>query len=308
MLSKNLCACRTFVLFVLALSLSGCALSSLSPLASRTAAFSTAAAASVTQTNNAYQLVNQAYLDSQTATLVANYQTTPFDPSKLKPYLPEKDLEVRTQVLNALMQYATLLAEVSGNQPITDLETQTAAAGSALLKLQPSDFSGFKVSSTEQNLATTALTTIGGVLIQRQRSRSLPEILDKMNPPIQNICTVLESDIGTLGKPGLASALHRDYDDQIAAEEKFIRDNSASLTPQEKRTEIETLPKLVQAQSQSDQLLAATSKSLASLAATHAALTATKKQKNAPAFRLELDKLVQDAQTINGFYSSLSSK
>jgi beta-glucosidase len=47
---------------------------------------------------------------------------------------------------------------------------------------------------------------------------------------------------------------------------------------------------------------------LAALAAAHAALTATKTQKDAPAFKLELIELVQDAQTINSFYTSLSTK
>jgi hypothetical protein len=129
-----------------------------------------------------------------------------------------------------------------------------------------------------------------------------------MNTPIQNICSILESDIGTVGKPGLASELHLDYDNQIAAQQKFIRDNAASMSADQKRTEIEALPKLVLAQQQSDQTLAATVKSLAALAAAHAALTATKTQKNAPAFKLELTEMVQDAQTINGFYTSLSAK
>jgi len=300
---------RAVVLTGLVAALSGCSLSlSLSPLAARTASFSTAATATIAQTTNAYQLVNQAYSDAQMATLVATYDTTPFDAAKIKPFLPAKDLEVRTQVLNGLQQYATLLAEVSGNQPITDLETQATAAGSALVKLQQDDFKGFKIDSTEQNLAVTAVAAIGGVLIEHERARALPGILDKMNKPIQDICTILESDIGAVGKPGLASALHREYDDQIAAQQKFIRDNAASMTADQKRTEIEALPKLVQAQRQSDQALAATSKSLAALAAAHAALTATKTQKDAPAFKLELTEMVEDAQAINSFYTSLNSK
>lgn len=227
--------------------------------------------------------------------------TTGFDPSKITPYLPAKDLAVRTQVLNGLQQYATMLAEVSGNQPIIDLETQATAAGNSLVKLQQADFKGFKIDATEQNLASTAVVAIGSLLIEHERARSLPGILDKMNKPIQDICKVLEDDIGTTDTPGLADALHRDYDKQIQAQIDFIHANEAKMIADEKRTEIETLPKLVQAQQQSDQTLAATSKSLAALAA-------TKNQKDAPAFKLELNELVQDAQTINGFYTSLSTK
>jgi hypothetical protein len=285
--------------------LSGCALS---PLATRTAAFSTAVTATISQTTNAYQLVNQTYEDAQIATLVATYDRTPFDATKIKTYLPQKDLDVRTKVLSGLQQYATLLAEVSGNQPISDLETQATAAGDALVKLQQDDFKGFKIDSTEQNLAVTAVAAIGGALIEHERARALPGILDKMNKPIQDICKVLEDDIGTVGKAGLASELHLDYDTQIADQQKFIRDNAASMSADLRRTEIETLPRLVLAQRKSDEALAATAKSLSALAAAHASLAATKTQKNAPAFKLELNELVEDAQAINSFYASLSSK
>ena len=280
----------------------------MSPLASRTAAFSSAATAAAAQTTNAYQLANLAYFDAQVATLVATYDTAGFDPNSIKPFLPAKDLAVRTQVLQGLRQYATLLAEVSGNQPIKDLETEATAAGNSLTKLAEDDFKGFKIDPRERNLAVTTVAAIGGVLMEHERARALPGILDKMNQPIQDICAILESDIGTVGKPGLASALHRDYDDQIAAQQKFIRDNAATMSAEQKRTEIELLPKLVQAQQKSDQALAATSKALAALASAHAALTATKAQKDSPAFKLKLSELVENVQAINGFYLSLSSK
>lgn len=302
--SRSLLLCGLFPL------LTGCALS---PLATRTAAFSTAATATINQTNSAYELVNQTYFDTQVALLVANYNRSGFDPSKIKPFLPPADLAVRAQVLQGLQQYATLLAEVSGNQPITDLETQAKATGSSLKTLQTDSFTSFKRNGTglndqEKNLAVTAVSALGSILIEHERSRALPGILDKMNDPIQKICTILESDLGTADKPGLAAELHQNYDEQIVVQQKFIADNAATLTPEERRTEIATLPKLVQAQQQGDQALAATVKALTSLAAAHAALAGTKTQKDAPAFKLELTQMAQDAQTLNSFYTSLKSK
>jgi hypothetical protein len=241
------------------------------------------------------------------ATLVVTYDRDPSIATKITPFIPPKDLKVRTQVLDGLKEYATLLAEVSGNKPITDLETEAKASGDTLTKLQQEDFKGFKITPTEQNIAVTAMAAIGAVLIEHERSRALPGILDKMNDPIQRICSILQSDIGTDDKPGLTTELDKSYADQIAAEQKFIGDNP-KLSPEQKRTEIETIPKLVLAQEQSDQALAATSKSLADLARAHAALASTKGQKDSPAFKLELNELVQDAQSINSFYSSLSAK
>jgi len=301
---------RAFLICGLLPFLNGCALS---PLAARTAAFSTAATATVNQTTSAYQLVNQTYFDTQVARMIANYNRNGFDPAKIKPFLPPADLAVRTQVLQGLQQYATLLAEVSGNQPITDLETQAKAAGTSLKTLQTDSFSSFKMNGAglndqQRNLAVTAVTALGSILIEHERSRALPGILDKMNEPIQKICAILESDIGTVDKPGLAAELHENYDEQIASQQKFITDNAATLTPEEKRTEIAALPKLVQAQQQGDQALAATVKALQSLAAAHAALAGTKTQKDAPAFKLELTQMTQDAQMLNSFYTSLKSK
>jgi hypothetical protein len=296
---------RVVVLAGVTATLSGCIAS---PLAKRSAAFSTAATATITQTTNAYQLVNQAYQDSQTATLVATFDTAEFQSKNFHPFLPPADLAVRTQVLDGLQQYAALLAEVSGDQPIADLETQTKASGDALAKMQQDDFKSFKVSSDEQNIAETAVVALGGLLIEHERARALPGILAKMNPPIQRICALLENDIGTVGSAGLASSVHRHYDDQITAEQKYIRDNTATMSAAERRAEIETLPRLVVAQRQADQALAATRKSLAALAAAHAALTDTRTQKNAPAFELELSQMVQSAQSLSSFYSSLESK
>ncbi|MGA2350219.1 MAG: hypothetical protein ABSF70_07295 [Terracidiphilus sp.] len=302
--ARHSCRFRTIVLSIFVATLSGCAIS---PLASRTAEFSSAATATIAQTTNAYQLVNQTYADAQMAMLVARYDTAGFDADKIKPYLPAKDLEVRTKVLNGLQQYAALLAEVSGNQPISDFETQAKAAGGSLVQLQQDDFNGFKISSTDQNIAVTAMVAIGGVLIEHERERALPGILDKMNKPIQDICKVLEADIGTTDTPGLADALHRSYDKQIEAQKEYIHNNAASMSADQKRTEIEALPRLVIAQRQSDQTLAKTSKSIAALAAAHAALTATKTEKDSPAFKLKITELVQNAQAISGFYTSLST-
>ena len=304
----NLNCFRSFVVFGLLATFSGCASPSLAPLPSRTAAFSTAATAAAIRTTNAYQLINQVHADAQMATLVAQYDRTPFDAGKITQFLPEKDLAVRTEVLNGIMQYATLLAEVSGDQPISDLEAQAVATGIALQNLQQDDFKGFKINDTDRTLAVNAVTAIGGVLIQHARARALPEILDKMNQPIQQICNILVNDIGVVGKAGLADALHTDYGTQIAAEQNFITDNANTLSADQKRIEIETLPKLVLAQRQSDQALAATAKLLTDLAAAHAALAATKAQKNSPAFKLELSQLLQDAQTAYGYYTSVSPK
>ena len=115
--------------------LSGC---SLSPLAKRTADFSSAAAATSIDTASAYQIVERAHYDTEVATLVANYDTDGFHPEKIKPFLKPEDQETRTRILNGLTQYAETLAEVSGDQPLADVDKQAAVLGNSLKDLSKS--------------------------------------------------------------------------------------------------------------------------------------------------------------------------
>lgn len=282
----------------------GCAMN---PLANRAAAFSTAATAAATQTLNAYDQVNHAYSDGQMAVLVANYDRKGFDQDKLHPFLPEKDLAVRRKVLNGLKDYAALLAEISGDKPVAEFEAQAAASADALRRLDSNSIKVLKVSDEQRNLAVTAVTAMGAILIEHQRAKALPAILEKMNGPIQNICSILRDDIGTLDSAGLADAVHRSFDRQIEAQKDFIDQHEKSMTAIEKRAEIETLPKLVLAQRQADEALASTRDTLADLAAAHAALTATKGEKDSPAFRLKLNQLIENARTVAGYYQSAST-
>ena len=105
---------------------SGCGITS--PLfGSRAAAFSSAATATIAQTTNAYQLINQTYSDAQVATLKYRLRHSQTDPSKISAYLPAKIFPVGRGWRDDLEQRsATLLAEVSGDQPSPDLEHKAA--------------------------------------------------------------------------------------------------------------------------------------------------------------------------------------
>src|ERR1700733_8153647 len=112
--------------------LSGCATS---PLSQRAATFSTAASATVVKMQSAYQLVEQTYESAATATLVNQFDTKGFDPASIQPFIPAADMKARTDLLSALQQYATLLAEVSGSEEVTELDKESEALGTNLQAL-----------------------------------------------------------------------------------------------------------------------------------------------------------------------------
>lgn len=294
------CGAALFLLLLL----SGC---SVSPLTQRATQFSTAATAATLKMQNAYQLVEQSFADMQTAELVNNFEKSGFSPAQIKPFMPTQAMQARTKMLAGLQQYATLLAEVSGNQPIAALDTQSKALGTALRGL--SDSSGLTQvaanAHTGINVADTAVDALGRLLIERDREQKLPAILTQMQKPVDDMCQLLEADIGTPNGFGLRSELHSSYSRLIGAQIRYILDNEKTMRPDEKRAEIEKLPQMAATEKQDDLILQQTQAALKSLAEANDALVTTKGSKKAPAFRTLLSQLVAQGQQIGSVYSAM---
>src|SRR6266511_3095794 len=288
-------------------SLTGC---SISPMSKRTAAFSTAAVATTQKTTKAYQLVEQSYHDSQVAALVDTYDQDGFHPETIQPFISAEEMKVRTQVLQGLTTYAETLAEISSDQPLKTLDTQAAAFGKSLQTISRNDkikplAKSAHISDTELNIVTTAVDALGRALIENRRRTDLPEILRQMKEPVNQICDLLEKDIGDPKQSGLRNQLKLDYDTLMQKQDKFIHDNESHMSAQEKRQEIQRLPQLASEAKAADESLAATQKALAQLAKTHAALVESGNAKDSPGFRTLLAELVEYGQQLAEFYQKL---
>jgi hypothetical protein len=291
----------------LLLLVSGC---SISPLSQRATAFSTAAMAVTLKAQNADELVEQSYTDAQMANLVNNFDTKGFNTSQIQSFMPTAAMQARTQMIAGLQQYATLLAEVSGNQSVTALDTQSEAVGKSLQGLSTSaGLSGVaKNAKSDIGLASSAVDALGRMLIEHKTAKELPGILTQMQKPVDDICQLLEDDIGTREGGGLRNQLENDYDSLIAEQRTYIYANEAKMTPDEKRTEIKLLPQLVTTEQQDDATLAQTQAALKAVAATNDALATTKNSKQAPAFRALLVEIVAEGQQIGSVYNATMSK
>ncbi len=291
-------------LAVFALALSSC---SHSPLVLRTSAFATAATDTANNTEDAYELVEASFRDAQTASMIAHFDTSGFDPSQIQPFLPEADRKVRSDVINGLRTYAELLASVSGDQPSKDIDASAKTVATSLQSISSDNLVKAHFTAADANLAATAIDALGHELLERKRRSELPAVLRQMQQPIETICTLLAADIGDPAHSGLRNELHNNYLDLLRDQKNFIADNAAKLSPSEKRNELRVLPKLADAEADADHALASTEKTLLELARTHTALAATAAQKDAPALRLQLQQLDAQARQLTGFYSSLSS-
>ena len=309
MRSNRVMLCEVAALIGLA-SFNGC---SVSPMSKRTAAFSTAAVATTQKTTKAYELVEGSYHDSQVAALVDAYEQDGFHPEKIQPFLSAEDMKVRTRVLEGLTKYAETLAEISSDQPLKTLDVQAAAFGKSLQTLSRNGeikplAKSAHISDTELNIVTTAVDALGRALIENRRRKDLPEVLQQMKEPVNQICELLEKDIGDPEKSGLRNELKNNYQTLIRKQEQFIDHNKRQMSAQEKRQEIQRLPQLVSEAQAADESLAATQKALAQLAKTHAALVESGNAKDSPGFRTLLAELIDYGQQLADFYQKLPAK
>ena len=143
--------------------------------------------------------------------------------------------------------------------------------------------------------------------MEKKTAKELPSILESAQNPIDTICALLGQDIGTAEGMGLRNELRDKYAELIADQRTYILANEAKMSPDEKRTEIGKLPQLVMAEKQGDATLEQTQKALEQLAKTNDALTETKKDKDAPAFRALVTQMVAQGQQLGAVYAAASA-
>jgi hypothetical protein len=300
------------VMLVSCVSLSGCSLM-FSPLAKRSAAFGNAASAVLRDSSNAYDTVERTTYNASVSSLVLDFDKSGFDRNKIKSFLPAKDLEVRQNLLRGLQAYSDNLAEVAGDKSFTSLDKQSTTLSAALVSLAANGELQKLIpgaSADESKGLATAIDTLARVLIERKRRKELPGIISKMQPVLEQICDLLDKDLGNkptnrTGGSGLRDQLWNMYDQLIDNQVDYIAKNGSRLSPAEKATEISKLPQLVAEQQSADAALAHTQLALRDLVKTHRALLMSEGN---GAFQDRFNELVEDGQQIGAFYSGLSSK
>jgi hypothetical protein len=300
------------VTFCCLMLLSGCAFS---PLAKKSAAFGNAASAVVRNTSTGYDTIQRTTIDVGVSSLVLDFDKSGFDRDKIKPFIPEHDLEIRQQVLQGLQKYSDDLADTASDHAFSSIDDQSQALSKQLTALSTNaDLKKIAphvtVNDSEAKGLATAVDVLGRVLVEQKRRKELPKIIAKMQPVLEQICHLLDEDIGN--KPvngvagiGLRDQLWDEYDALIRNQITYIRSNSDKLSPAEKKAEISKLPELAQQQLDADAALVATQKALRDLPNAHKALLASDKDNT---FKERLQVLIADGQQIGSFYSKLQSK
>jgi hypothetical protein len=285
--------------------LAGC---SLSPLANRTAAFSSATNLVVNNSENAYRTAVRLNDEAQVSMLVARYDSSqPMDPHSLKHLIDPEGLETRTLVLNGLRTYARTLADVSSGVSSAKLDDAAKSVGANLRKLgdaiSASTHVGIDITAQEANATSTALKGLGDFLISQKVKSSVPKVIHDMDPNVDAICNLLLSDIAVL-----RDQAGSDYEQILAQQDSFIRHAGTSLSATERRAEIQKLPKILADKQATDDMLAGLADSIKQLALTHHALAAAASSKDAPSLEARIADLRASGERLADFYQSLPAK
>ena len=295
------------VTFAVSLGVGGC----LSPYAKHAQAFSTAANTVIDSSEDAYRGANKLRLEEQVAAAVFDYDKNPaWSPYKdFKPLLTPDQLSARIKVLDGLKAYAASLVELTSKPSGADeaaLQSAAEGIGDNLLSLNQNVATNFSslnapvMSTTQANVVSTAVLGLADYLRARKVKGSLPKVTQDMNPHIQELCSLLDSDIQILRRQADV-----DYQTLVTQLDQSIRHEGSANTPYERRKEVGFLIQIAQQQTANDELLSKLQAALHSLALTHQALAAAAQGNNPESIQAKIADLEATGRDLGSFYSSL---
>jgi hypothetical protein len=287
-------------------------------------AFAQAAELTSTNVQAAYQTVNATYNEAQTFHYAITYNGQ-VNPSSIPTgWFPAGSMNVRLQILQGLKQYASELSSLTGSNDVDSLNKASSAVGTSLTALtKTNEFKTFtsKLPSGASEQAATAVNAIGNWLIESKLAKDLPPLIEKMDPSIQAICTLLYEDIGSVNTnpahpsegSGLRQELWNNYNEIINSQNQYIlhgqcngeKTPSDCFSPDVRLAEIQKLPALVQQRNAADQTLQQVQVTVKQLAQAHTELVKAAQSKQH--LTADLDDLVAEAQRLNTYYSSLAN-
>ncbi|MEO6802530.1 MAG: hypothetical protein ABI197_04700 [Granulicella sp.] len=289
----------------------GCTIT-LAPMAKHTAAFSQATAVIVDRSEDAYRSAIELHRKEEIAKAVRAFNNDPsWNPYTAldHPLLTQDQLDARIKVLDALKVYAqSLVALTDTKKQYAPLGTAATAAGTNLQALSTAatpDLQKLFPSATAMTAGdakgvSTALAGLGALLINNEVHKALPKVTQEMNPNIQTLCTLIDSDVKILRRQADV-----DYQSLITDENQVILHNQ--IDPALRRAEIGKMIEMVSQQQANDALLVKLQKAIVTLALTHQALAAAAQGNNPESIKEHVVDLVNAGQELGSYYKSLPS-
>jgi hypothetical protein len=246
---------------------------------------------------------------------VAQYDTKGFQPSLITPFLSAQQLQVRIAVLQGLSTYAQGLAEIAGDDQMTEFDNQTKALGQQLLSLdKQKPVANTGITTKDMAAFATAVDTLGRFFVQYKREQGLKKIVSANDSDIREVCDLFSREIGgsmpsggTPPSSGLRNQLWDEYTEAMTSYDLYLEKNRRRLTVSEQVDGVRELAKMVVEQRSADAMLAATAKALGDLASTHAKLAQALSHPDS-GIQAILAQLEADAKSAANFYNALQAK
>lgn len=242
-------------------------------------------------------------------------------PADLQVLLSDKDIASRVAVLEGFQVYVkSLCAMTSGTSPqeLADASTNIGSQLTSVVNtLAPSVNNVQQIEATDSSTApsaispdiqkgiSTALYALGQFLINRKLKNELPAKIAEMDPHVDALAKLLESDIDLLKQQ-----TEHDYQRIVNLQVLFIRKYSENnqLGPAQQRTEIMKVPDTLRRQKAAREKLSSLKAAIALMAKTHHDLNTEAQSKNPESFEQKLQDLANAATDLGTFYSSLPSE
>jgi hypothetical protein len=306
---KTFIACGCLASFIMLIA--GC----VSPdAANQIKTFSEATVLTASNTAQAFRLVEQSYYDHAVskevfASTETNFNPKAFYPGEIPPYMGEKGLEVRLEVIGGLESYAVKLSTLVGNSSLSNFDKYTTTLGSALSTIdtnlvKDSFLSVEPLTGNDVKIATTAINTLGHWIITYQQQKRAKEAIIQMQGPITNICQLLTNDFSYLQQQ-----FTMDNRFVLENEVKFFKDNfySFKANPNELRAEIQNLNSLERQNEANEVLFTSLSSAVNNLEKAHNSLQEVFSNNKTNTISSDLSQFATEAQRIGKYYSSLKS-
>lgn len=297
----------------------------------RVTAFSGATKVTIESVRNAFQTVDDAYIETRTEeaiyVIASGKKINPKDVAK--PFLDHDVLQARLDVLDQVSSYADLLASLVGTDNQEELDAKVDQFSSSLKSVASNDVLqkafGTKnsdgtfnpvLSDKDRGILATALNEMARIMIGVKTRHAVQDAVQEMDPNIKTICELLRKDIGESRRaPGLRSALYHSYEKQLADRFRWIaahsaklgaKSNASLLSPLEQRDEIRAWLRIVKDQETADTTMEGIYRSLGQLAKTHGQLYQAF-EKTSPSLDESIKMLRREADYVRNRYKALSS-
>ncbi len=322
----------TTLTIVICLAATGC----LSSLQKHSAALSAATNPVLDQANTVYhaaQAIHNERLDYEAVDQFDASQTV--DPATIVAFPSDGAIQVRLTVLEAFKCYAQSLVEISsgtsspqfaaaaksvggslvglsntlaptiqgalGETPASGTTTVTTITSASTTSTTSATAAAPLMSDTDGKIVSAAALALGQFLVRREVKKELPLKIKDMDPKLDALCALLESDIDYLQDHD-----KRDFTFIKQRQTFFIQEKT--LGAQEHRVQIVKLAELIRQQQAADQGFKELRDSIVKLKLTHRALAADAQNNNPESLKAKIAELAAAGNDLGKFYSSLGTK